>query len=96
MMTDVGTPKLVRWQSRKGYAAEAWRWLKQDIELAVVLFAEEASRHLTSDASITLVGLRAAGGGDGVPDAAGVDVTVKLELLEEGKCPRFHLDKVMP
>ncbi|CAN0507566.1 unnamed protein product [Ectocarpus sp. 12 AP-2014] len=27
-------------------------------------------------------------------DERTVDVTVKLELLKRGKCPRFHLDKV--
>lgn len=65
-------------------ALEAARWLAGDVKRVAGLFAKEASR-LSPDAS----GEPSPRGPD-----TGVDVTVKLELLERGKCPRLHLDKV--
>lgn len=66
-------------------------WLVADIERVASLFAREAS--VLSAAAVS-------SSGDAALDAVGAagrgDVTVKLELLNKGKCPRFHLDKVVP
>eukprot|EP00903_Cladosiphon_okamuranus_P008883 g8505.t1 len=66
----------------------AVRWLKADIKRLGSLFAREAS--VLSAAAISSFG-------DGYRRAVGDcrdTLTVKLELLNKGKCPRFHLDKV--
>lgn len=63
----------------------AWRWLQEDVKRVTNVFAQEVLE-LTDDICT------------GLPVMAEqqdvVDVTVKLELLSKGKCPRFHLDKV--
>lgn len=63
----------------------AWRWLQADVKRVAGVFAQQVLE-LTDDICA------------GLPNTAvqqdAVDVTVKLELLRKGKCPRFHLDKV--
>lgn len=99
-MVDEDVMEMVRSQARKARGVEAWYWLKQDIQHAATLFAEEVFRQTTPQEAPGI-----SGGGwwpfgvvNGIADEAAapapVDLTVKLELLEKGKCPRFHLDKV--
>lgn len=76
---------------------EARRWLTTDIERVAELFAQEMSRELsgTEQDGSMVVPLHAGVGGVVIEkQACCMDVTVKLELLKKGKCPRFHLDKV--
>lgn len=77
---------------------KAVRWLKMDVKRVANIFVQEIT---SLNQGVHAVGATVAAapafpaaaraGGDG-GDA--VDVTVKLELLKKGKCPRFHLDKV--
>lgn len=62
---------------------DSWRWLQTDVKRVANVFAEEVLG-LTDELRAGLTAER----------QEGVDVTVKLELLGKGKCPRFHLDKV--
>lgn len=99
-MSDKDVAEIVRLQARKACGVEAWCWLKEDIKVAATLFAEEGFRQATPQGASSVEG-----GAwfpfsviNGIADEAAtpetVDVTVKLELLEKGKCPRLHLDKV--
>lgn len=69
---------------------EAVRWLKADIKRVASLFAREAF-------ILSTVAMPSSEGGTlGSTAVKRLDeVTVKLELLKKGKCPRFHLDKVV-
>eukprot|EP00752_Nemacystus_decipiens_P016173 g14466.t1 len=69
-------------------APEAVRWLTADIKRVASLFAREAS-------ALSVAGISSLGDGKvGAVEGGRAGVTVKLELLNKGKCPRFHLDKV--
>ena len=74
---------------------EALRWLKADIKRIARIFAREVS----SDARCKGVTAgRWEGEGEREEEEEEeemIDITVKLELLRKGKCPRFHLDKVI-
>lgn len=70
---------------------EALRWLKTDVKRIARVFAREVS----SDPGCERVTAGREEGEEGGEVEGGIiDVTVKLELLKKGKCPRFHLDKV--
>ena len=69
---------------------EALRWLKADVKRIARVFAQEIS----SDPGSGGVTAGKEGGEGGGGEGGVIDVTVKLELLRKGKCPRFHLDKV--
>lgn len=66
-------------------ARETIRWLKVDVKRVTDVFDREISRLLALCPGAAFVG-------EG--EEGSVDITVKLELLKKGKCPRFHLDKV--
>lgn len=68
---------------------EAVRWLKADVKRVASLFTREASALSAASATAAATSLCGAVG------KRRDDVTVKLELLNKGKCPRFHLDKVI-
>ena len=68
---------------------EALRWLKADVKRIAGVFAREVS----SDPGCE--GITAGKEEEWEEGGGGIDVTVKLELLSKGKCPRFHLDKVI-
>lgn len=81
---EVGGGELLVVQDSEN-SVEALRWLKADVKRIARIFAREVS----SDARC---------GGwfkAGKEEGERMDVTVKLELLKKGKCPRFHLDKVI-
>lgn len=63
----------------------AWRWLQTDVKRVANVFTQEMLE-LTDDIC--------AGLGNAAEQQDVADITVKLELLSKGKCPRFHLDKV--
>lgn len=75
-------PSPPRFEAREAAA----RWLKADVKRVASVFAREVAYAWS---------LRPGGVPAGVGDEESVDLTVKLELLRKGKCPRFHLDKVM-
>ena len=64
----------------------AVRWLTADIDSVARLFAREVANSSTPWPGLTVA---AKEGGE-------IDLTVKLELLKKGKCPRYHLDRVRP
>ncbi|CAM9171815.1 unnamed protein product, partial [Pylaiella littoralis] len=80
---------------------ESVRWLKADIKRVANLFAREVSVILAAAVSSSGQGTVGAAGKEQVMEEeeeeeeedCAADVTVKLELLKKGKCPRFHLDK---
>lgn len=75
---------------------EALRWLKEDVRRVADVFSREVSSVMAAEAAFAsgeiVVGTSATKlmRQDETPS----DITVKLELLKRGKCPRFHLDKV--
>lgn len=71
-------------------SVEALRWLKADVKRIARVFAREISSDPGSGGVTAGRECEEGGGGRG----GIIDVTVKLELLRKGKCPRFHLDKV--
>ncbi|CAM9824287.1 unnamed protein product [Ectocarpus sp. 12 AP-2014] len=73
-------------------AQAAVRWLKADVKRVARIFAREISVLSDEPGGTSLLG--AAREPLARKDEKTVDVTVKLELLKKGKCPRFHLDKV--
>lgn len=70
---------LVHWQ-----ASEAARWISADIERMTAMFGDEINRLFSADVRYSACGDK----------GMRIDITTKLELLQRGKCPRFHLDKV--
>lgn len=68
-------------------ALEAVRWLKGDVERIASLFSREVSAVEAPWPGWPRVVAAKRGVGE-------TDVTVKIELLRKGKCPRFHLDRV--
>ncbi|CBJ48457.1 conserved unknown protein [Ectocarpus siliculosus] len=86
-------PKLPNLQQQLDVKAQAAaRWLKADIKRVARIFAREISVLSDEPGETSLLGI--ATEPLARKDKRTVDVTVKLELLTRGKCPRFHLDKV--
>lgn len=86
-------PKLPRLQQQLDVEAQAAvSWLKADIKRVARIFAREIS--VLSDEPGETAVLDSATEPLARKDESAVDMTVKLELLKRGKCPRFHLDKV--
>ncbi|CAB1098843.1 unnamed protein product [Ectocarpus sp. CCAP 1310/34] len=73
-------------------AQAAVRWLKADIKRVARIFAREISVLSDEPGETSLLGVATEPSAG--KDERTFDVTVKLELLKRGKCPRFHLDKV--
>ncbi|CAM9811166.1 unnamed protein product [Sphacelaria rigidula] len=96
-MTEDDMVEIVSLQAQKSRGVEAWHWLKEDVEQAANLFADEVLRQATAQEhapSVFSSWLLPRDAIDGNAGGEAGHVSVKLELLERGKCPRFHLDKV--
>ncbi|CAM9695481.1 unnamed protein product [Scytosiphon promiscuus] len=93
---DVQPADLRRQQLGVDGAQEAVRWLKEDVRRVANVFAREVLAVMAAEAASAPGEIVEGLGAEQLvkEDDSPADVTVKLELLKRGKCPRFHLDKV--